>query len=1043
MEQASQLPNSNQPIFIEIFAGRGSLSKAASQAGFSVLSIDHEATGASVPIVQLDLTSSSGTAILWDILSSENILAVHLGIPCGTASRARERPVAPALQAMGVPNPPPLRSAEFPLGMPNLSGIHQAKIESANKLYRLAVEILVYCHRRNIVVSVENPANSWLWAALVKITMELSVEARHVLNALEKVEFHACCHGSTRRKHTGWLGTANVFQALAAVCQNDHPHDPWGIRWTSAGWIFDTSTEAAYPALLSQRAVACLVKVAQARAFTLQKPPRLHDKATAALGKQTKKHRPLLPEYHHFARHPTALPLPPGAKALAPHLGGIEREEPVPMDAENSVSADVSVFSESDVFSERNANASNNSFSEEKRADVSGEFSKIGFYHTPKQFLSLACNLMHPMDATDHLEEPTRYALDFNLKYPCSVVTLERKKNLLHAKLLAVQCEAQEKELHAGLPPSLQKVLEGKRLLVWKKLLEKYQYDDMGVVDFMMDGVKLTGLHDTPSCYPELIKPARMTQRDLESSAVWRRKAIINKRSAVRDMQHVEHLEETAAEELQAGFLEGPFNSEMEVTEYFGHNQWMVIRRFVLVQGSELKLRPIDDCLESQLNQAFTSTSYLKLQDLDYTAGLAMKIAEAVSTGKQQHGSGCWLGKCLDLSKAYKQMGVNPAHRHLAVIFFHNKEGNPVFYVANSLMFGATSAVYSFNRVSRSIWYLLNRMLVIPCGVFYDDYPLFAPEESAANADMSASALLDLIGWRHARTGPKGKPFSAKFQVLGCSMDVSEIASGKVILENKPGRIDRMLEQLGKIEAAKRMSLHEAQVLHGLMRFSCGFFAGRNLHQVCTEVMSLGTASAKGNHRDVSDFCRYAASTLRACKPRELEAGGERRPVLIFTDGCWEQGHAGVGAVVVDLATNNKWIWAGTVPALLLERWKNLVGDQLICQIELYAMVALRWSLADLLCNRRSLWWVDNDAARYAVIKGSSPSSTMRHLVRSFYHQEISSPTYSWIERIPSLSNPSDGPSRGEPGVAMELLGISECLPFPHPPDLVQLLLSG
>ena len=82
---------------------------------------------------------------------------MHLGIPCGTASRARERPVAPALQAMGVPNPPPLRSAQFPLGMPNLSGIHQAKIESANKLYRLAVEILVYCHRRNIVVSVENP----------------------------------------------------------------------------------------------------------------------------------------------------------------------------------------------------------------------------------------------------------------------------------------------------------------------------------------------------------------------------------------------------------------------------------------------------------------------------------------------------------------------------------------------------------------------------------------------------------------------------------------------------------------------------------------------------------------------------------------------------------------------------------------------------------------------------------------------------------------------------------------------------------------------
>jgi hypothetical protein len=85
---------------------------------------------------------------------------------------------------------------------------------------------------------------------------------------------------------------------------------------------------------------------------------------------------------------------------------------------------------------------------------------------------------MHPMDATDHLEEPTRYALEFNLQYPEAVVKLERKKNLLQAKLLAVQCEEQEKALHAALPPSLQKVLLGKRLLVWKKLLEKYQYDD-------------------------------------------------------------------------------------------------------------------------------------------------------------------------------------------------------------------------------------------------------------------------------------------------------------------------------------------------------------------------------------------------------------------------------------------------------------------------------------------------------------------------------------------------------------------------------------
>jgi len=292
------------------------------------------------------------------------------------------------------------------------------------------------------------------------------------------------------------------------------------------------------------------------------------------------------------------------------------------------------------------------------------------------------------------------------------------------------------------------------------------------------------------------------------------------------DAEHVAHLEQTAIQELAAGFMEGPFETEDQVTTYFGHSRWAVVRRFVLVQGAEMKLRPIDDCLEAQLNQGFSSTSYLKLQDIDYIAGLALKVARAVAEGKQRHGSGQWCGKCLDLSKAYKQVGILPEHRHLSVIFYTDLEGRPKFFVANSLMFGATAAVYAFNRISRSLWYLFNKMLLIPCGVFYDDFPLFSPQELAADADESASALLDLLGWRHARTGPKGLPFETKFQVLGCAIDLSSLNQGLVTLENKPGRLERLHEHLLKIKTAGALSLHEAQVVHGLLRYACGFFAG-------------------------------------------------------------------------------------------------------------------------------------------------------------------------------------------------------------------------
>ena len=169
------------PLFIELFAGRASLSRAAIQSGLRVISIDHEVVQPFAPIVTLDLTSSSGQKILWDVLTSPGVEAVHLGLPCGTSSRARERPIPREMRLAGVPEPPPLRSAEFPLGIPGLAHHHQRRIDSANCLYALAIEIILWCHRHKVVISIENPASSWLWAVLVKLAREHSTEAATAL----------------------------------------------------------------------------------------------------------------------------------------------------------------------------------------------------------------------------------------------------------------------------------------------------------------------------------------------------------------------------------------------------------------------------------------------------------------------------------------------------------------------------------------------------------------------------------------------------------------------------------------------------------------------------------------------------------------------------------------------------------------------------------------------------------------------------------------------------------------------------------------------
>lgn len=966
--------------------------------------MDHEVDSPFAPIVQLDLTTDSGVAILWDILRAPNLFAIHMGLPCGTSSRARERPIAKELREQGVPQPPPLRSALYPLGVPGLNEFHLRKVENANILYALALKILLWAMHRGIIVSVENPASSWLWAALIALLRKHHTAAEAKLyNTLVMILFHACCHGSPRKKHTAWLSSPTVFDALRAECQGDHEHLPFGVSWLQGKWHFDTAAERVYPKLLAQRAAACLVQAATKANLSLQPELRLHDQATAALGRQTKRHPPLIPEFHHFKKLSKNDVLPPNCKVVPPNFRGSDPEE-APM--------------EDTPLSEVN---------------------KVGFYHTPRQFLSLALKVQHPMDTTSHLEQVTQDALAFNLKYPADLVKLERKKNLLQARLLSKRLEQEEAKLHEQFTPSLKKVLSDKRLLLWKELLVKYEYDDLPVCDFMFKGVPIVGQHDVPDCYPIQYKMATLTGDDLDRSATWRRKAILGRKPGDINVEHIKHLEETCSEEVELGFLEGPYHSEAEVTQALGRSDWSLIRRFVLVQGAEMKLRPIDDCLESQLNAAYSSTSYLKLQDLDYITGLALRVAEASSQGEQVHGSGAWVGKCLDLSKAYKQLGVLPEHRHYGVIFFHDLDGKPKFYVSNSLMFGATAAVYAFNRVSRSLWFLLNKMLVIPCGVFYDDFPLLSPRETAGDADNAASELLDLLGWRHARTGPKGKPFEPSFTVLGAVLDLSRVREGVVTLSNKEGRVDRLVQQLREVKERGKMTVHESQVLHGLLRFSTGFFAGRQLHQVCAELLQIGGSN---NATQLVSFVDYATTILSQCRPRTLQVGREVRPILVFTDGAWENNHSGLGVVLIDTASNYRVVLGGQVPRRLLEHWSALVGEQLIAQIELFAVLWTRWRFRDLLHNRRTIFWIDNESARFGLIKGISPSLTMQCIIREFYTMDVAFPCFSWIERVPSSSNIADPPSRQEPQIACEALGISEWERIDVPDHLVEAVLA-
>ncbi len=154
MEEAADLSNVAQgevsqrrPVFIEIFSGSSNLSKWMYEQGFDVIAIDwkHNKHTSKFSAIDADLSSYAGQSLFWQMVVDLEPAAIHAGVACGTSSRAREKAIPLALQRAGAPTPPPLRSAEFPLGLPNLKPHHQHRVDAANELYRFVLEVLLYC----------------------------------------------------------------------------------------------------------------------------------------------------------------------------------------------------------------------------------------------------------------------------------------------------------------------------------------------------------------------------------------------------------------------------------------------------------------------------------------------------------------------------------------------------------------------------------------------------------------------------------------------------------------------------------------------------------------------------------------------------------------------------------------------------------------------------------------------------------------------------------------------------------------------------------
>ena len=401
-------------------------------------------------------------------------------------------------------------------------------------------------------------------------------------------------------------------------------------------------------------------------------------------------------------------------------------------------------------------------------------------------------------------------------------------------------------------------------------------------------------------------------------------------------------------------------------------------------------------------------------------------------------------GRLLDLKSAYKQMPVHPDSLWASNVHVQSADtATPLYFTSNALLFGATASVYSFNRFARAIWRCFTVHLNLLCTQFYDDYPMLEPAQTAVHARAASTEFLDILGiiWS---AGDKDKEFLSTFEPLGVSMDLSGMATrAEIVISNKQSRVDSICAQIGSVLEQNSLSPPLASELHGKVQFSQAQVFGRSALPALQEI---GHRSHQpGNPYELTPRLRKALSFLqdhlRTAPPRKVSACDPSRNLIIFSDGAFEDGKATWGFVIFDGATGAISVAGSTVPQELVLYWLATVGEQIITQVELFAVIAARLHLGIECKSRKVVYYIDNDAARDSLIRGFSESNASLSLIFLFYQLERSSASFLWFARVASHSNIADGPSRGEAVQVAKALN-AKLVAFTLPPEYLNTLLQ-
>lgn len=662
-------------LIIEVFAGTGRVTAALKQLGLvSSFGTDHiRSKHAVAPLVLADLSTESGVELLMQWLSNPRVVGIFLAPPCGSASRARSIPLK--RRRPGDPAPPkPLRSNQYPNGLPFLCFVDRLKISKANKLYHLTAKLIRWAVETDCIFCVENPQFSFFWQTSF---------IQEVIALMRFTVFQSCQYGSTRPKRTMLGFNAEEFHCLNKMCTgvtNSHKHDQWGLSGPMRQ--FATAMETAYPTRLAKTIALQFVLALQRRGI-LMPPETLAEisqfdaaflpslRAQTGLQAKASKLPPLIPVYAAkvaLTAFRTDLPqVEVGYKtSSALHVDTSNAPTTLP---KGSKLLCISTAMLPSKCLQRGAFVSGQQLQQceiEKIVQQTGEplTCKTGVTETQvwgvpwseRQFIEQMVKFGHPMNLQSNLPDILRETVEVYNSMDAQQRMAYRADKLGFWLRRLLDLKNDEAALKQSLDSEVARVLEKKNILLWRDMLRAVKYNDMEVVDEFMNGSQLVGCVDKTGLWPAKFQPAAIGVDELHQVASKERALFQQNFGQGNQEQYLDEVWKKTMEEVETGALVGPFDL-CEIPDRFP-----LSRRFGISQGE--KVRCIDDYSRSSVNSTVQTCESPKPHTLDVYAALCVLVMSSAATSKK------WLGRTFDLTGAYRQCAVHPdskPYAHIAV----------------------------------------------------------------------------------------------------------------------------------------------------------------------------------------------------------------------------------------------------------------------------------------------------------------------------------------------------------------------------------------